>query len=70
MAVERDDENRPDDKVEILTGFRVVYVFDVSQTDGTELPEVAPRRLEGEAPAGIMKALERQVVDAGFTLRR
>ena len=67
---ERDDEHLPDDKVEILTGFRVVYVFDVSQTEGEELPEVVPRRLEGEAPAGIMKALERHVVDAGFSLRR
>lgn len=70
VAVERDDDKRPDDKVEILTGFRVVYVFDVSQTEGEELPEVAPRRLEGEAPAGIVKALEQQVADAGFTLRR
>jgi hypothetical protein len=48
----------------------VVYVFDVSQTEGEELPEVAPLRLEGEAPAGIMEALEQQVADAGFTLRR
>ena len=70
VALERDDQHRPDDKVEILTGFRVVYVFDVSQTEGEELPEVAPLRLEGEAPAGIMEALEQQVADAGFSLRR
>jgi hypothetical protein len=48
----------------------VVYVFDVSQIDGEELPEVAPHRLDGAVPAAIMQALEQQVSAAGFTLRR
>ena len=67
---ERDDEHRYDEKIEILSSFRVVYVFDVSQTDGEELPDVAPRRLESEAPAGITQALSHQVADAGFALKR
>jgi hypothetical protein len=67
--VERDDQEH-DEKIEILTGFRVVHVFDVCQTDGEELPEVAPRRLEGEVPAGINQALEQRVADAGFALKR
>jgi antirestriction protein ArdC len=68
--VERDDEPEHDEKVEILTGFRVVYVFDVSQTEGKELPEVAPRRLTGEVPPQLTQALEQQVSDAGFTLKQ
>jgi antirestriction protein ArdC len=31
--------------------FRVVYVFDVSQTDGDDLPEIPCHRLEGEGAA-------------------
>jgi len=27
----------------VLVGFRAVYVFDVSQTEGTELPELSER---------------------------
>jgi antirestriction protein ArdC len=70
VAADERDDDQERGRVEILTGFRVVYVFDVSQTDGEELPEVAPRRLTGEVPAGIMQAVEQQVSDAGFTLRR
>ncbi|MCY0870739.1 ArdC family protein [Alicyclobacillus sp. SP_1] len=32
-----------------LVGFRTVYVFDVSQTEGKPLPEVSVPRLEGDA---------------------
>jgi len=37
MMVNKEDENG--EKEKFLTGFRVVYVFDISQTDGEPLPE-------------------------------
>jgi hypothetical protein len=46
------------ERVEIPTGFGVVHLFDVSQTDGAELDEVAPRRLTGEVPQQLKDALE------------
>jgi hypothetical protein len=33
-----------------LRGFRVVHVFDVTQTDGAPLPSAAPQLLTGDAP--------------------
>jgi hypothetical protein len=54
-----------------LAGFRVVHVFDISQTDGPDLP--APPRpvlLDGHAPPGLLDGLTRQVHDHGFALVR
>jgi hypothetical protein len=65
-----EDEQGEVERIEILTGFRVVHVFDVSQTDGAELAEVAPRRLTGEVPQALMDALEQRVAEEGFTLKR
>ena len=54
-----------------LRGFRVVRVFDVSQTDGPPLPRPAPPvLLPGQAPPGLWDALAGQVGAAGFSLRR
>jgi len=54
-----------------LGGFRVVSVFDISQTSGAELPaDIRPVLLEGEAPAGLWDALAAQVVGTGFELVR
>ena len=36
-----------------MVGFRVVTVFDVSQTDGEPLPDVGPRLLTGDGDAGL-----------------
>ena len=46
----------------------VVHVFDISQTDGPELPAVSPRLLDGAAPAGLWDGLAAEVTAAGFTL--
>jgi hypothetical protein len=55
----------------VLRGFKVVTVFDLSQTDGEDLPgEIRPVLLEGEAPAGLWDALAAQVIGAGFELVR
>lgn len=56
----------------VLLGFRIVSVFDVSQTEGDPLPE-DPRQpvlLDGEAPEGLWQSLAEMVFDAGYTLRR
>jgi len=53
-----------------VRGFRVVHVFDVAQTEGDSLPEVAPTLLTGQAPAGLWDALEGQVQAHGYTVHR
>ena len=45
-------------------------MFDVSQTEGDPLPEVAPALLAGQAPAGLWDALAAQVTARGYTLER
>ena len=47
------DEGEDQDRPRELRGFRVENVWDVSQTDGEPLPEVASARLEGDGPAGL-----------------
>ena len=55
----------------IVTGFRVVSVFDAAQTDGEPLPEPQrPSLLDGHAPQGLWDALAQQVSQAGFALSR
>jgi antirestriction protein ArdC len=62
----------PDDRQQgrVVRGFRVVYVFDVSQTDGDELPDVSPVLLTGEVDAGLWDGLAAQVTGHGYTLQR
>ena len=54
----------------VLRGFRVVYVFDVAQTDGAPLPEVAPAALSGSAPAAVFDALASVLEASGYHLLR
>jgi len=53
-----------------LRGFRVVHVFDVSQTEGEPLPQVAPDLLRGAAPDRLWEHLESLVNDDGFEVER
>ena len=53
-----------------LRGFRVVHVFDISQTEGEPLPEVAPDLLRGAAPDRLWEHLESLVNAAGFEVER
>jgi DNA primase len=56
-------------KARRLAGFRVVHVFDISQTDGPPLPpQPLPELLDGQAPAGLREALVAQVVSEGYRL--
>jgi antirestriction protein ArdC len=66
---EPDEEERPA-LARMLRGFRVVHVFDISQTDGPDLPEVLPSLLEGVAPAALWDRLAEQVAAKGFSLLR
>src|SRR5437763_12631695 len=54
----------------VLSGFRVVHVFDISQTDGDDLPAVRPTLLAGYDAAGLWDRLAAQVHAAGYTLER
>lgn len=54
-----------------IVGFRQVSVFDVSQTDGSPLPEAAaPQLLTGHAPDGLWDLLAEQVNQHGYRLFR
>lgn len=54
-----------------VIGFRVVSVFDVSQTDGEPLPEQPrPILLDGQAPTGLWNALASIVAGNGYRLER
>ncbi len=50
---EQDEKGK---EVKTLKGFHVAYVFDISQTEGEDIPEVY-HPLKGEAPQGIFDKL-------------
>jgi DNA primase len=50
------------------TAFRIVYVFDVADTDGRELPTVPCHPLRGEAPATLFERLAAVGESRGFTV--
>ena len=54
----------------VLRGFRLTYVWDISQTDGDPLPDVAPQLLAGQAPDGLWDAVAGEIAAAGFQLER
>lgn len=64
----KDDETGKDERR--VTGFRVAHVFDISQTDGEELPDVRPELLTGEGPVGLWDSLAQIVADEGYSLSR
>ena len=68
------DGGRPDpgdrQQGRVLRGFRVAYVFDLSQTDGDALPDVRPVLLTGDADAALWDGLAAQVTGHGYTLQR
>lgn len=61
-----DGEGEPEDEESrAVCGFRVVYVFDVSQTEGEELPEFS--RIDGD-PGGKLDRLKFVVAERGIEL--
>lgn len=61
------EESNGDEPTKIIRGFKPVAVFDVSQTDGAELPEVC-LRLEGEDESDLYKRLSTVATSIGFTV--
>jgi hypothetical protein len=62
-----------DDGEQVLYGFKLVPVFDVSQTDGEPLPPVADNKVElltGDAPAELWERTEKLIVGLGFSVQR
>ncbi|MGQ0631517.1 MAG: ArdC-like ssDNA-binding domain-containing protein [Sporichthyaceae bacterium] len=53
-----------------VRGFRVVHVFDLNQTEGHPLPEVAPAQLRGGAPPWLVDRLVDAIRGDGFTVER
>ena len=68
-----EDDNGEEKTLQQLRGFRIVHVFDISQTDGEPIEDidaVRPKLLDGEAPAGMWESLVTQANDAGFEIVR
>ncbi len=66
-------ENGDEQSLQQVRGFRVAYVFDISQTEGEplrDLDAVRPKILDGPAPEGIWDALVAQAKNAGFEVIR
>jgi hypothetical protein len=63
------DDGPEGENVREVHGFKLVPVFDVSQTDGPDLPE-AVSRLEGLAPEGVFDRLTEFVHSIGFRVER
>lgn len=62
------EERADGTKHDALIGFRIVYVFDVAQTEGKPIPErILPTRLEGE-DAGLFALLAEHVTQSGLSL--
>lgn len=67
------DESGEEQSLHQIRGFRIVHVFDISQTEGDELPDldaVRPKLLDGDAPDGIWDALVRHAGSVGFEVTR
>src|ERR1035437_7192625 len=59
-----------DNTVERLVAFRSASIFDITQTDGRDLPTAPVTRLLGDAPADAWDALVAYAVGLGYTVER
>ena len=66
MVGKRSKDADPD-APKVCFGFRAVYVFDISQTDGDDLPEIT-HRLEGDDPDGLFEQLTSLANDRGLSV--
>ena len=60
------DDAETEEPERIVTGFRVVTVFDVSQTDGQPLAAVGPRLLTGHGDAHLALAAVELIEEHGY----
>lgn len=63
------DDSDTEIAARVLRGYRVVHVFDISQTKGEAMPD-QPRLLQGEDSDGIFDQLSALLREDGFTVRR
>lgn len=69
MFVKKEEERGGEMKeIRIPVGFKTTTCFDVSQTDGEEMPEDPIQRLDGDAPFGMKEDLAAFLVEAGTTV--
>lgn len=66
MVYKRTEAEAADDE-RVIRGWKYVPVFDISQTDGEELPTIC-NRLTGEGPTGIYGQLLAVAQSIGFTV--
>lgn len=67
LVYRKRDEGAADEEAgSTLRGFKVVHVFDISQTEGEELPELA--RIQGE-PGELLQRLEQLIRSDGIALK-
>lgn len=68
VVSDKDADADHDDATHHLVGFRVVYVFDISDTDGIDddVVPAQPRLLRGDAPQAMVQVLTDQIEAAGF----
>ena len=62
---QEDDDGKISEKT-IVTGFKSVPVFNVTQTDGAPLPQAPIRPATGEATPGTLAGLRDRVAAAGY----
>jgi antirestriction protein ArdC len=62
----REDRQQSDAEERTIRGFKVVHVFDISQTEGENLPEFA--RIQGE-PGALLQSLESLIRANGIELK-
>ena len=65
MVYKRDDAEAADDSAHVIKGFKYVPVFDISQTDGEEMPAVC-NRLIGNDQVGLYVELVAVAHSIGF----
>ena len=67
------DDAGNEESFQHIRGFRVVHVFDITQTEGDDLPDldpIRPKLLDGDAPEGIWDVLVGQANEAGYEVIR
>lgn len=71
VVIKKADPEHPDQEPKPrVVGFRGTSVFDLSQTEGEDLPDVSPELLTGDEPGDVWDQLAKQVAAQGFMLER
>jgi hypothetical protein len=67
--VEEEDADGSKTSRTIVTGFTAVPVFNITQTEGPDLPRPPIRPGTGEVPPGVLTGLQDRVATSGYTYR-